>query len=125
MEVPQSARLAGWYRLAPTPGELGPAVITGHVDWKDQIGVLHDLGKLKEGDEVAVERMDDKAAVFRVVRVAQYPKEQFPTRDVYGNVTYPALRIITCGGSFDPDTSAYTHNVIVFAEMIRSVDVPT
>ena len=125
MEVPQSARLAGWYRLAPTPGELGPAVITGHVDWKYQIGVLHDLDKLKEGDEVTVERKDGKTAVFRVVRVAQYPKEQFPTRDVYDNVNYAALRIITCGGSFDPYASAYTHNVIVFATMIRSVDVRT
>jgi hypothetical protein len=118
MEVPRSAQLAGWYRFGPTPGELGPAVITGHVDWKDQIGVLHDLDKLKEGDEVTVERNDGKTAVFRVVRVAEYPKEQFPTREVYGNLTYAALRIITCGGSFDPDASAYTHNVIVFATMI-------
>jgi sortase (surface protein transpeptidase) len=125
MEVPQSARLAGWYRLAPTPGEIGPAVITGHVDWKNESGVLRHLDNLKEGDEVTVERKDGTAAVFRVVRVAQYAKEQFPTREVYGNVTHAALRIITCGGSFDPDTSAYTHNVIVFATLIRSVNVPT
>jgi LPXTG-site transpeptidase (sortase) family protein len=125
MEVPQSARLAGWYGLAPTPGELGPAVITGHTDWKYEVGIFHDLDKLKEGDELTVERKDGKAAVFRVVRVAQYPKERFPTRDVYSNVPYSALRIITCGGSFDPDASAYTHNVVVFARMIRSVDVPT
>ena len=33
MQVPLDAASAGWYRLGPTPGELGPAVIAGHVTW--------------------------------------------------------------------------------------------
>ena len=32
MEVPPGGFPAGWYTGAPTPGELGPAVIAGHVD---------------------------------------------------------------------------------------------
>ncbi|HUX71136.1 MAG TPA: class F sortase, partial [Cellulomonadaceae bacterium] len=33
MQVPPSGFPAGWYTGAPTPGEIGPAIIAGHVDW--------------------------------------------------------------------------------------------
>lgn len=32
VEVPADADLAGWFRLGPKPGEIGSAVILGHVD---------------------------------------------------------------------------------------------
>ena len=32
LEVPPGGFPAGWYTGAPTPGELGPAIIAGHVD---------------------------------------------------------------------------------------------
>jgi len=37
---------AGWYTGAPTPGELGPAIITGHVDWGGHPGVFFNLRNL-------------------------------------------------------------------------------
>ena len=49
MEVPPAGFPAGWYSGAPTPGELGPAVIAGHVDWTGP-GVFYDLHKLAAGD---------------------------------------------------------------------------
>jgi Sortase domain len=124
MEVPETARLAGWYRFGPTPGQLGPAVLTGHADWKHEIGVFHDLGKLREGNELTIGRSDGTGAVFRVARVVQYPKSLFPSREVYGDTDHAALRIITCGGSLDRDADGYRDNVIVFATLIGSVDVP-
>jgi hypothetical protein len=34
---------------------------------------------------------------------------------VYGPVPYPAVRLVTCGGSFDRDRGSYRDNVVVSA----------
>ena len=120
MQVPPSAFPAGWYTGAPTPGELGPAIIAGHVDWGKQHGVFHDLVNLVAGDEVAVTRADGSLAVFRVTDVVQFPKSAFPTADVYGNIDHAGLRLVTCGGSFDRAVGHYRDNVVAYAELVTS-----
>lgn len=42
-------------------------------------------------------------------------KDRFPTAKVYGNLPCPGLRLITCGGSFDPVRYSYRSNTIVYA----------
>jgi hypothetical protein len=118
MEVPQGAHLAGWYEESPTPGELGPSVLAGHVDWADEDGVFHDLEALEIGNEIAVLREDGSVATFRVDRVDTYAKADFPTDAVYGDIDHAGLRLITCGGYFDEDTGDYEDNVVVFAELV-------
>jgi LPXTG-site transpeptidase (sortase) family protein len=115
MEVPADGRGVGWYGEAPTPGERGPAVLAAHVDWNHEKGAFYDLRTLETGDEVTVDRADGVRAVFRVGRVAQYPKDQFPTEEVYGDVDRPELRLITCGGDFDRNAHSYRDNVVVYA----------
>ena len=123
VEVPSGTSYdeAGWYRFSPTPGSLGPAVILGHVDSGARgASVFFKLGRLKPGDRVLVTRRDGSVAVFEVTGVRRYPKARFPTRLVYGNTDHPALRLITCGGSFDAATGHYVDNVVVFASLVGS-----
>ena len=117
MEAPPSGFPAGWYTGAPTPGELGPAIIAGHVDWNGP-GVFYDLHNLKPGDRVTVTRKDGSAPVFRVTRVEQFPKDQFPTALVYGYIDHAGLRLITCGGSFNRATGHYEDNIVAFADLV-------
>ena len=117
LEVPQAADVVGWYRDAPTPGERGPAVVTAHVDWQHNRGIFHDLGRLKPGDDVIIDRADGVPVTFRVSRVEEYPKTRFPTHDVYGDTDGVELRMITCGGRFDDRTHSYDQNIVVFARM--------
>lgn len=119
MEVPPDGRTTGWYTEAPTPGERGPAVLAAHVDWNHEKGVFYDLRELKPGDEVTVDRKDGISATFRVARVAQYPKDKFPTEEVYGDVEGPQLRLITCGGDFNPDAKSYRDNIVVYADLMK------
>lgn len=119
LEVPPSGFPAGWYTGGPTPGQLGPAVIAGHIDWNGP-GVFFRLHDLKPGDEVTVTRADGSTPVFRVTRVAQFPKDQFPTQLVYGNIDYAGLRLITCGGSFNSRSGHYEDNIIVFANLVNT-----
>lgn len=106
---------AGWYRYSPTPGEPGPAVILGHVNGDGKDGIFVRLHELKRGDEIRVGREDGTVARFTVKRMAQVPKDRFPTEDVYGDTAGPELRLITCGGPFDETARSYRDNIIAFA----------
>ncbi|SCL41537.1 Sortase (surface protein transpeptidase) [Micromonospora pallida] len=121
VQVPplEQAQLAGWYRLGPTPGEIGNAVIVGHVD-SSYTGpaVFFDLGALVPGDTISVARKDGSSAVFKVDLVRAYPKTEFPSDLVYGYNDRAALRVVTCGGQFDEDTRNYPDNIIVFATLV-------
>jgi hypothetical protein len=118
LEVPPAPDLVGWYTDAPTPGERGPAVATAHVDWKQQKGVFFDLGRLRPGNDVTIDRADGAVVTFRVTRVAQFPKTQFPTDEVYGSTDAAELRLITCGGRFDSKARSYDDNIVVFAGLV-------
>ncbi|MEU2348720.1 class F sortase [Modestobacter sp. NPDC049651] len=117
MEVPPGARPVGWYDRSPTPGERGPAVLAGHVDWNGERGTFAGLATLHPGDRVEVDRADGSTAAFTVDRVARYPKGAFPSDAVYGDVPDAQLRLITCGGAFDRAARSYEDNVVVFATL--------
>jgi sortase (surface protein transpeptidase) len=109
---------AGWYERGPKPGAVGPAVLLGHVDSAQfGPGVFFDLGAVQAGDTVEVARADGSVAEFVVDRVEVHPKADFPTIAVYGNTDDAQLRLITCGGDFDPSARSYEDNVIVFATL--------
>jgi hypothetical protein len=49
--------------------------------------------------------------------VQKATKTNFPASDVYGNVPYPALRLVTCGGPFDAKTGEYLDSIVVYAHL--------
>jgi hypothetical protein len=118
MNVPPGGFPAGWYTGGPTPGEMGPAVIAGHVDMKGP-GVFYKLHSMQPGDQVTVTRADGSKPVFRVTKVEQYLKDNFPTKLVYGNLDHAGLRLITCGGTFNSQSGHYEDDLVVFADLIR------
>ena len=118
LAVPADPSVAGWYEQGPQPGEPGPAVLAGHVDWAGRPAVFQGLQRLAPGDEVAVDRADGSSVRFAVDRVVRVGKDSFPTLEVYGPVAGAELRLITCGGAFDRAAGSYADNVVVFARLI-------
>ena len=108
---------ASWYRLGPTPGAPGPAIILGHVNGNGQDGIFARLNQVKPGDQVKVTRQDGKTAVFTVTKLQQIAKNAFPTVDVYGDTPDAQLRLITCGGGFDKGKGSYVDSIIAFATL--------
>jgi LPXTG-site transpeptidase (sortase) family protein len=108
---------ASWFNGSPTPGQIGPSVIFGHVDGDKQAGIFFHLHELTRGDQVLVTRADGTTATFQVTKIEEIPKDTFPTDEVYGNTSDAELRLITCGGSFDSSAHSYRDNVIVFATL--------
>ncbi|MFE4383217.1 class F sortase [Streptomyces cyaneofuscatus] len=117
METPKDPAKAGWYRPGTTPGAIGPSVIAGHVTWDGVPAVFFELTELEPGDRVDVRRADGTTAVFTVDRTATYPKDDFPTVEVYRNLDHAGLRLITCGGAFSEKDSRYADNVVVYASL--------
>ncbi|MDL4818299.1 class F sortase [Actinomadura opuntiae] len=123
IEEPPLSRpnLAGWYKEGPTPGEVGPAVILGHVDADKKAAVFYRLKDLKPGDKIQIGRKDGTTATFTVERAQRVNKDAFPHQKVFGeSLDHPALRLVTCGGAFDPRAGHYTENLIVYSRLTAS-----
>jgi hypothetical protein len=116
--LPSSVAVAGWYDLDPRPGQLGPAVILGHVDSYTGPAVFFRLRSLLPGDIITV-RSGGQTLRFAVTKLLTYARDHFPTMAVFGSTPDPELRLITCSGPFDRSTGHYTDNLVVFA--IRTV----
>ena len=119
VQVPSNDRQPGWFRLGPTPGQIGSAVILGHVDNTSGPGVFFDLRSLAAGDPVFVDRADGSTVEFVVNSVASYQRSQFPAQRVYGSHGSSALQLVTCGGVFDHATGSYLSNIVVYTSLVK------
>ena len=119
VQVPTSFSVPGWYRLGPSPGQLGSAVILGHIDSYAGPAIFFRLGDLTVGDRVAVTLADHTTVRFKVIGIAMYLKSHFPDRLVYGPRPYGALQLVTCGGVFDSATGHYLSNLVVYTSLIN------
>lgn len=108
---------AGWYRDGTVPGDVGPAVVAGHVDSTSGPAVFARLGELVPGDEIRITLSTGEVTVFVVDSQTDAPKNAFPTSLVYGPTPTAQLRLITCDGDFDSSTGHYVDNLIVFASL--------
>ena len=115
LQPPSDSARAGWYPRSATPGDLGAAVIVGHLDSKSGRAVFYRLGSLRPGDRMTVTLSDGSHARFAVQEVRQVPRDRFPTKEVYGATPDRALRLITCGGRYDAARGGYQDNVLVLA----------
>ena len=111
---------AAWYKYSVTPGQIGSSVIEGHVDTLNGPAVFYRLGALRPGNTIDVTLTDGVTAVFRITGVREYPKDNFPSKTIYGASDYAALRLITCGGAFDFSTGHYLSSTVVFASLVTS-----
>lgn len=118
IEIPKGYTEVGWYTYGPTPGELGPAIVLGHVDSYQGPGVFLFLGQLEVGDLVYVDRQDGTTAVFRVTALERYNRNAFPTEKVYGDTDYAGIRLITCTGTYSHETLEYDRVLVVYGELV-------
>lgn len=121
VQVPTDFQQPGWFKLGPTPGQMGSAVILGHVDSYQGPAVFYRLRSLQEGDPVEVGLTDGRVAEFVVTAVATYLKSDFPAEAVYAPHGFSALQLVTCGGRFDTQTRSYLSNVVVYTSLSKII----
>jgi hypothetical protein len=120
VQVPTDFQKPGWFRLGPSPGQIGSAVILGHVDSYQGPAVFFQLRSLHVGDAVEVSLADGVVAHFAVTAVAMYSKAQFPADRVYASQGYSALQLVTCGGQFDRASGHYLSNIVAYTSLVAT-----
>ncbi|MGW2812764.1 class F sortase [Streptomyces sp. NPDC001415] len=114
----------GWFGGGARPGEEGAALLVGHVDTESRPAVFYGLSSARPGQHVKVTRADGSIAEFTIDDVQVFPRSHFDAAKVYGPRQHgrAELRLITCGGTYDRRTKAYTANVVVSAYLTDARD---
>ena len=108
----------GWYRFGPTPSDRrGAVVLAGHVD-SDRYGTgpLVRAAQLRKGARIDVRDRSGRTTAYEVVAVQRIRKSDFSPDDVFARSGKPVLRLITCGGAYEPRRGGYQDNLVVTAE---------
>ena len=116
LELPSFGE-TGWYKLGPSPGQDGHAVIAGHVDSRKGYDVFAQLHTLKRGQEVRVRMSSGAVVAFRVDEVLRQSKDALPESRMWESTGRPQLALITCGGKFNKKLRSYPDNIVVYATM--------
>ena len=115
--APEYADTAGWWEKGVVPGDVGAAVIVGHLDTILGPAVFEHLKQLRPGDLIEVRMSTGRTVKFSVDGSHVVTKALFPSKEVYGATPDAQLRLITCSEPFDPVAHSYTDNLVVFATL--------
>lgn len=120
MDVPSRVEDVAWYTKRARPGEVGNAVISGHLDnYKQEPVVFWDLNKLEAGDDVYVVDENNTEWHFQVVNRAVYPDTAVPLDVVFGQSVVANLNLITCNGTWDTATENYNERLVVYTRLVQ------
>ncbi|MEO8745545.1 MAG: class F sortase [Candidatus Dormiibacterota bacterium] len=114
METPTDFRDVAWYKLGPSPGQPGNALINGHVNWWTGDAVFTKLGQLRTDDEVTVLRADGLPVHFKVTGT-QTVDANARIAALFAPSPVATLTLITCTGVWNPLTQSDTRRLIVSA----------
>lgn len=117
MDVPKNAGDAAWYNLGYKPGEIGNAVIDGHLDTPYGPSIFYGLSSLTTGDKITVTDSTGQQRTFQVSRTVSYPYDQLPLQQIFGPSTTAHLNLITCGGTWNGAAHNYSNRVVVYTDI--------
>jgi len=111
---------AGWYTGSAKPGQPGAMLIDGHVSSWTTHGIFYGLKKLRDGDQVKVQRGDGVMFTYKVVKSQVYDADNVDMRAALAPVTTgkPGLNLITCEGSVIKATNEFNKRIVVFTEQM-------
>lgn len=119
MDIPKNENNVGWWEKGARPGEVGSAVMAGHVDRSTGgPGIFYQLGQLEKGDEVVVRDAEGKERRFAVIDVKTFSEEDFPMDYVFATKDARRLNLITCSGFFNQKKQSYSERTVVFTKEI-------
>lgn len=118
MAAPTDTNATGWFNLGYLPGEIGNAVITGHVDtlWL-QPAVFANLEDLTVGDELNVTDANGNVFTFKVRQLATYNVNELPLTEIFGPAPVPQLNLITCSGKWSWKLGTYLERTVVYTSL--------
>lgn len=99
MATPRKYADVAWFKLGTIPGDIGNAVIAGHLDNGFGLdAVFKHLDQLAPGDKISILRADGTETHFTVVSSIVYDKDSVP-KDLFTAHDGARLVLITCDGT--------------------------
>jgi LPXTG-site transpeptidase (sortase) family protein len=123
MAIPARTDEVAWYSPGAAPGEVGNAVIDGHLDWYNGPAVFWKLGSLRPGDALTVQRADGSQKTFKVDSTTLMGWDA-PTDSLFTRSGPPTLTLITCAGAWDRQKATYTKRLVVHASLSTDPTYP-
>jgi len=121
MGIPSSYQNTAWYMNGALPGEIGSAVINGHLDTRFfDSGVFRNLGSLTVGDVVQIQEENGNFLKFEVVGKESYDSNNAPLDRIFGESGEARLNLITCDGTWDQSVKRYDRRLVVFTRLISN-----
>lgn len=117
MEVPPDLINVGWYKYGTKPGNVGSAVIAGHLEGTKDKGVFIGLDKLQPGDLVNVRNDRNETVAFVVRETRSYMQHERPA-EIFNKSDGIYLNLITCSGVWSESQQRYSHRFVVFTEKV-------
>lgn len=119
MAVPTFGHNVGWYSLGTNPGEIGSAVLAGHVNWMDgETAVFTNLKDVQIGDLVSVTNNYGKITHFEVIKIESYPLDADTTKIFSASDGIARLNLITCTGAWNERLDTHSERLVIFTERI-------
>jgi sortase (surface protein transpeptidase) len=116
LSLPPNPSTIGWYEYGPTTAAgAGSTLLAGHLDsLRYGLGPLVRLRDVGRGDVITITTASGRDYRYKVSDVQRVRKADLDGLGVFDRSGAPLLRVVTCGGPFDPDTG-YRDNLVVTA----------
>lgn len=119
MGTPSNFTDVAWYKYGPAPGQVGSAVIDGHVDnGLSLAGVFKHLGDINVGDDVYVTTQSGQQLHFRVSDIEIYPYKDAPSNLIFERNDAVRLNLITCDGTWVKGDKTYNERLVVYTTLV-------
>lgn len=125
LDTPKNISDTAWYNKSATPGQgYGAVLIDGHNGGVSKDGVFAGLDKLKNDDEIIVERGDGQKITYKVVENKTESLKDANTTGMQRLLTpfdtsKEGLGLITCAGKWVPRDKVFDKRILVRAVAVE------
>lgn len=119
MEAPVSSKVAGVLTDGVLPGQIGSAIIAGHVDNYTGPAIFYPLKKLKPGQPVVLSDDEGNYLVFKVLAVESYLTAEAPVDKIFGDTDMERLNLITCTGKYNREKREHEKRLVVYTRLLK------
>ena len=121
LDTPKNISDTAWYNKSATPGQgYGAVIIDGHNGGISRDGVFAGLDKLKNGDEITIERGDGEIFTYEVTENKTESLKDANTSGMQRlmkpyDTSKEGLGLITCAGKWVPRDKVFDKRILVRA----------
>ncbi len=120
MAVPTNDIDVGWYNLGVRPGDVGSAVLAGHVNWYGgQDAVFTNLHLVQIGDTIIVRDDQGRYHYFMVRDIKRYPIHADASEVFNSDDGLAHLNLVTCDGPWNSLIKTHEMRLVVFADKVE------